>query len=129
MDERRGSERIRTFLRGQIMFNHRLATMDCLVRDLSSNGARLALGQHGILPERFELVIPHREVSYRCVLRWRRPTEVGVVFEVPAQTGARPPAADPASVDLVLRVRQLEMENEALRRQLAELSAPVLEPA
>lgn len=130
MSERRGNERVRTFLRGQITFNHRLATMDCVVRDLSSSGARLALSQHGILPERFDLTIPHREVTYKCALRWRRPTEVGVVFEVPAETNPRPPAVDPASVDLLVRVRQLELENAELRRRIADMmTAWETEPA
>lgn len=129
MDERRNAGRVRTFLRGRIIYNNRAATVDCLVRDLSESGARLALSKGVALPETFELSIPHREATYRCVLRWQRPGEVGVIFDQPAAAPQRPTIADPATIDLMLRVRQLELENEALRRHVAELTSRVSEPA
>ena len=130
MDERRGGSRVRTFLRGRIVYNNRATTVDCLVRDLSGSGARLALSKGVALPEVFDLTIPHRETSYRCTLRWQRPGEVGVVFATPAAAAApRPAAADPATIDLLLRVRQLELENESLRHRIAELTVRVPESA
>ena len=129
MDERRGAGRVRTFLRGRIAYNNRAATMDCLVRDLSGGGARLALSEGAALPEVFELTIPHKDITYRCTLRWRRPGEVGVVFDAPAAATPRPASADPAALDLLLRLRQLELENEALRHRIAELTVPARELA
>jgi hypothetical protein len=129
MDERRGVGRVRTFLRGRITYNNRSSTLDCLVRDLSTTGARLALSDGASLPDGFELSIPHKDVTYRCQLRWRRPDEVGVIFAVPAASTPKPAVPDPSAIDLLLRIRQLEIENERLRRQVAELSERVSEPA
>ncbi len=41
LTERRESDRRRTYLCGRITFNDRVSTMDCLIRNLSRNGAML----------------------------------------------------------------------------------------
>lgn len=127
-EERRETGRIRTFLRGRIIYNHRASTMDCLVRDLSMGGARLALSETATLPDVFELVVPQKSVTYRCNLRWRRTDEVGVVFlDAPPMPKSAAPVADPAMLDLMLRLRQLELANEDLRRRLAIATRPTPE--
>lgn len=59
MKDQRRSNRRRTYLAGRIVFNGRASTMDCLVRNLSRNGAML---------EFYGSVIPHHEVDL-CILR------------------------------------------------------------
>ncbi|KQP51512.1 hypothetical protein ASF39_09675 [Methylobacterium sp. Leaf108] len=80
MSEHRRELRQRTFLKGRIIFNNGSSSMDCLVRDLSASGARLAISQTAILPESFDLYIPVKEKTYRSSLRWRRSDGIGITF-------------------------------------------------
>jgi hypothetical protein len=77
MQERRKIERQRTFLGALIVFNERTSSMECVVRNLSSEGARLSFDETQTIPERFELTI-RRKKSTRCArIAWRGPTEAG----------------------------------------------------
>jgi len=127
MSELRRETRLRTFLKGRIVFNSGNSSMDCLIRDLSPSGARLVLSQTATLPDGFDLVIPAKERTHKATLRWRKDDSVGVIF---ADEMARPPApvAPEASPAILLaRIRELEAENATLRRLLKEAEAMVLE--
>jgi hypothetical protein len=132
MSNNRKELRQRTFLKGRIVFNNGASSMDCLVRDMSSSGARLALTQTAALPEVFELYIPVKDRSYRSSLRWRRSDGIGITFVEegaaisPAATPAdQPPEEDAASMlALVRRISELEAENAALRKLVASLPQP-----
>ena len=78
--ESRTAPRLRTLLKGKIIFNNRLSTVDCIVRDISAGGARLALAQHVTLPDVFELYVPLRERTYSAQVRWRAQEDLGVMF-------------------------------------------------
>lgn len=125
MSENRREPRQRTFLKGRIVFNNGASSMDCLVRDMSSAGARLALTETATLPEVFDLYIPQKERTYKANLRWRRSDGIGIAF---VEEGAvAPPAPAPAPdqdhsasvLALVRRIGELEAENAALRRLIA----------
>lgn len=120
--EHRQEVRQRVFLKGRIRFNNGASSMDCLVRDLSSSGARIALSETATLPEVFDLYIPQKERTYRATLRWRREDGVGVTFDEPPTKTASPaapePAADASVAVLLRRITELEAENAALRRLL-----------
>lgn len=128
MSEHRREIRQRTFLKGRILFNKGASSMDCLVRDMSSSGARLSLTETTVLPETFDLYIPQKEKTYRSTLAWRRADGVGITFvdeAAPAPVPAPAPAPAAAQPDdsaslltLVRRVTELEAENAALRRLL-----------
>ena len=120
MAEHRREVRQRTFLKGRILFNKGASSMDCLVRDMSASGARLALTETTTLPESFDLYIPQKDKTYRSTLAWRRADGVGITFLDEAVAAPVPaPAEDPASMlMLVRRVSELEAENAALRRLL-----------
>jgi hypothetical protein len=136
MSEHRKEMRQRVFLKGRIMFNHGASSMDCLVRDLSTSGARLALSETTTLPEVFDLYIPQKDRTYRSLLRWRREDGVGITFAEPAvaaEPAPAPPQASPpapvpafdASLEVLLRrISELESENAALRRVLATMAQP-----
>src|SRR5215213_1541740 len=64
MRENRTTPRLRSLLKGKIVYNNRLSTMDCIVRDISSGGARLALTHQNVLPDKFELYVPLKEKTY-----------------------------------------------------------------
>jgi hypothetical protein len=137
MSEHRRESRLRTFLKGRIIFNKGASTMDCLVRDLSPSGARLALTETSTLPESFDLYIPQKDRTYRATLCWRRADGIGITFAdeaapapvprpvaIPAPAAAAAPADEGAAMlALVRRISELEAENAALRRLLA--GAPV----
>ncbi|MCJ2065687.1 PilZ domain-containing protein [Methylobacterium sp. J-088] len=126
MSEHRRETRQRVFLKGRIVFNNGSSSLDCLVRDMSSSGARLVMSETTTLPEVFDLYIPQKDRTYRATLRWRREDGIGVTFEDAARAPAAAvpdPVATDASVTLLLRrVSELETENAALRRLLASMA-------
>lgn len=127
MSDNRREARQRTFLKGRIIFNNGASSMDCLVRDMSATGARLALTETATLPEVFDLFIPQKERTYKANLRWRRSDGIGVAFvdETMAAAPVAPPQADPAAMlALIRRIAELEAENAALRRLVAATPAP-----
>jgi hypothetical protein len=116
MAQQRHSVRMRTFLGGQIALDGRQSTMECLVRDYSEDGARIAFPHAAILPDEFDLYIRHKEQSFRVRTVWRRQDELGVRFVSHASSA-------PIPLEMMRRVRKLEAENAALRQRIAELSA------
>ncbi|WP_019904357.1 PilZ domain-containing protein [Methylobacterium sp. 77] len=131
MSDNRREPRQRTFLKGRIIFNNGASSMDCLVRDMSATGARLALSETATLPEVFELFIPQKERTYKASLRWRRTDGIGIAFVDDAAPAAEPPAAATPQADstgmlaLVRRISELEAENAALRRLIAATPAAI----
>lgn len=116
MTEARHSERVRTMLGAQIVFNNKNSTIECQIRNISSTGARLILSESLTLPQEFDIVVPQKGKTYRARLRWRTPEGAGIEF---IQDDKR--EAAPVSRDLALRVRELESENELLRKRVLDL--------
>jgi PilZ domain len=117
-NNRRSSARNRSFIRGRIQFNNGQASFDCLVRDLSQTGARLAVTGSAPLPDVFELLLPSRDARFRAQVRWRHADDIGVAFlNADAPLGAAP-HADPMS-----RLAELEAENAKLRKLVDQLRA------
>lgn len=122
----RVAPRHKVFLKARITFNRGASSFDCIVRELSAVGARLVLSETSMLPETFDLHIPQKGKTYRSALRWRREDGVGVAF--PDEVGlAVPPTNVPdnsgteaSRIFLLRRLGELEVENVALRRMLAE---------
>ncbi len=114
MTERRKTVRNRTYLGGVIAFNDQASTMDCLIRNLSPEGARLSFDEVRIMPDLFELTITRRDRAYQARIAWRGPSEAGVVFE----TNDNPPVP----LDWARRLRSSEAEKTALRQRIAQLS-------
>src|SRR5262249_25723904 len=80
MVEYRKDPRHRTLKGGKIIYNRRLTVIDCLVRNMSRNGACLQV-QTQDLPDEFELSIPVDCVNHQCRVAWRTPDRIGVAFE------------------------------------------------
>jgi hypothetical protein len=78
MVERRSIVRHKTFIKGQIYFNNRLSSMDCIVRDLTDNGARLEFSESVALPEMFELYMPNKDEYFQARIEWRKGNNIGV---------------------------------------------------
>jgi hypothetical protein len=118
-DERRTLLRQRSFLQGRLYFNSRRSSLDCLVRDISSHGAKLKVSDSIAIPEFVELHIPNKDETYRAKVQWRTGFEIGVTFENEQDSPSIVPGAAPA--DLPERVRRLEAEVASLHRKLNEL--------
>jgi len=79
-DNRRRDIRRTAIKGGKIVFNHGQSVLECRIRDLSTQGARLELIATQLLPHQFELHMTGGIVR-RCELRWARGALVGVQFE------------------------------------------------
>jgi len=118
-DERRTLLRKRSFLQGRLYFNNRRSSLDCLVREISDQGAKLKVSDSIAIPEFVELHIPNKDETYRAKVQWRTGFEIGVTFENEQESPSIVPGAAPA--DLPERVRRLEAEVASLHRKLNEL--------
>jgi len=121
MAERRGMPRQKSFLRGCIYFNNRRSVLDCLIRDLTEDGARIIFSHTVNVPDIVELYIPQREQTVRARVKWRRGDDVGLDFTNRAAAAASAPAAAPQDAELGKRIAQLEAEVAALKRAMRQL--------
>ena len=115
MSERRVAPRQKSFLRGCIYFNNRRSVMDCLVRDLTEDGARIIFSHAVNVPDIVELYIPQKEQTLRARVKWRRGDDVGLDFTEPEAAAASP------DTELGKRVAQLEAEVVALKRMVRQI--------
>ena len=123
MDEKRTSQRSRSFLKGRVVFNGGQTSLECLIRDLSSAGARLELSASVTLPDRFELYLPHRDTTSKVHVQWRRGSQIGVAFDHVEAAPVMPAAPH----DVATRVQQLEAEVGLLRLLLTQMRAELEE--
>lgn len=114
----RSSERVRSFLRAQIIFNNRMSTIDCIIKNISATGARIALNDTLALPTEFDIYIPQKGRGHHARLIWRDKVSIGVEFtDVQTVPVAVPP---PAEADGG-RLRELELQNAELKGRIRAL--------
>lgn len=77
--ERRQHERAHVLRRARIVYRRGWSTLDCVVLDLSSGGARLKVGALLGFPDRFELRVENGPVR-EAVVRYRGADVAGVEF-------------------------------------------------
>ena len=123
MTERRQKSRKKAYMQGRIFFNNRRTSIDCLIRDISEQGAKLRFSAAVATPDVVELYVPSRDESYRARIEWRVGEEVGVSFEV-ADAPPLAPDAAPAG-DWAARIHKIERDVASLRRKFNELSAAI----
>ncbi len=75
---RRVEERQPTLQPAQIRAGAR--SIDCVVRDMSSRGAKLRVPDAGAVPPQFELIMKDTGKSRPARVRWRRKAEIGIAF-------------------------------------------------
>ena len=115
MTELRSSERIRCLLRAQIVFNNRMSTIDCTIKNISAAGAKLALPDTLSIPEEFDLFIPQKGRTFRARMTWRDTNSLGVEFKDAIAVG-------PLHEDKDEKLRELERINAELRKRVQALS-------
>ena len=81
MNERRKSRRNRTLRSAKICFNGLNSDVDCTVRDLSDDGARLTLTSTIGVPDGFQLDLLGSKRP--CRVAWRSAVQLGVALEQP----------------------------------------------
>ena len=119
MVERRQAERQKSFLRGCIYFDKGRSAVDCLIRDISSHGARLIFSDTVPIPDAFDLYVPRRVQTLKARVHWRQGDEIGVAFG----KAGRAPEQDTSDVSLEARMAKLEAEVTSLRRLVRRLQA------
>ena len=80
MEERRRAQRHRTLKAGRIVIDQNSSALDCIVRNLSSNGALLLVSSLAV-PDRFELLFSANRARHECRVAWRAMDRVGVEFK------------------------------------------------
>lgn len=80
-EERRKESRRRVFRGATLSFNRGYGALECVVRNQSEHGARLAFGDASAVPSRFELTVNGETRRRQANVRWRSSRDVGVVFE------------------------------------------------
>jgi hypothetical protein len=121
MQEVRRAERVKSFLRAQIIFNQRMSTMDCVVKNISQSGARLALNEALSIPSEFDLFIPQKGRTYRARMVWRDADAIGVEFLLAeVRPGETRDVSGGSAADS--RLHALEVQNAELKTRIRELS-------
>jgi hypothetical protein len=72
----------------QIKFDGITVPFECVVRDISSTGAKLEMARtkfnpeasHEAIPNQFSLIIPLDRIVVDCLSMWRRGSKLGVKF-------------------------------------------------
>jgi hypothetical protein len=120
MQELRSVERIRSFLRARIIFNNRMSTIDCIIKNFSPTGAKIALNDTLAVPTEFEVDVPQKGRSFHARLVWRDKEAIGVEFldaKVPTLTVAAQAPAEASEQ----RVYELQLQNAELKRKIIQL--------
>jgi PilZ domain len=115
MRERREFKRGRTYLGGRLAFNNQYCSIDCLVRNMSRNGAKLVFEGTVLLPGEFDLTLPQKGESRRARVVWRQQDEAGITF---LHSGGQ----DVVPIGMARRIRKLEADRAALTARIAELT-------
>ena len=103
MVEGRRTARRRVCLGGRLRVAAFLPEIECTVRDVSLDGARVRLPAGAGLPDRVELSVPCRGETRRAFVAWRAGESVGLGF---AETRA---AAEPEAVARRLAASEAEV--------------------
>ena len=116
MQDRRQSDRRKTYFGGQVIFHRRQSTLDCIVRNLGDGGARLSFAKSPPLPDTFDVAVPSADITSAARVTWRNGAEVGISFEERGSVSKVVPLA------LARRLHALEKDNARLRERVQQLS-------
>jgi len=114
MLERRQSTRDKVMYGGVAEIGERGATRECIVRNISDNGATIEFNNVVKLPkEQISLRIARKGRSFLAKVVWWRDNFVGVAFRAESPS-------EPVS-DLEERLRKSEIKKRQLQRRIKEL--------
>jgi hypothetical protein len=81
MVENRTNKRRRCYLGGRVIFENRLKTISCTVRNISEFGAKLEFGACPIVPDSLELLLDSEAAYAPAHVVWRNQNFVGIAFK------------------------------------------------
>ena len=122
--EPRSTDRVRCLLRARILFNNNNSTIDCVIKNISETGAKIALNTETTVPVDFNLEIPARGQTLRARIIWRDTDSIGVGFV--EQMPAAPETITSGDVArLEKELRKLKSINLILTKRLEDLGQDV----
>ena len=80
MEERRRNQRARTLKAARILLNGHHSVIDCTVRNLSPQGARLDVASTLGIPDRFDVIFDADQSVRQCRMIWHKEKQIGVEF-------------------------------------------------
>jgi hypothetical protein len=113
MQDRRERVRDKVFLGGVAEVDERGSTMDCVVRNISEDGACVEFPASTKLPARMNLTIGRKGRSFLAEMIWRQANRVGLAF--------RTMVTDAPANDLDARLRRSEQKKRQLQRRIKQL--------
>jgi hypothetical protein len=87
--EHRRSRRKRVLKGALVVFGNHDRTLDCTIRNLSDEGAKVSIASTIGVPETFELMIPAEHLIAPVRVVWRTERELGLALNGPFQPTAR----------------------------------------
>ena len=114
MLERRKSARSRAIYLGRILYHDRLSTIDCVIRNISDDGAKIEFDNLALLPDEFDLFIGKKGRALRAKIAWCGANRAGLVFATATRNGV-------ISLDYERRLRRCDAERRRLQNRLAQL--------
>jgi hypothetical protein len=88
-DDHRRDQRRAIFKGAKIVFHGGYSTAECIVKNISTGGARLKFGDITGIPSRFTLKFDDGSLPAReCIVRWRANGFLGVQFVDGAESDA-----------------------------------------
>ena len=114
MTEKRDAPRHKCFLRAFVYFEGHGTAVDCVVRDISDNGARLQFSKPLALTDLLDLHIPIKGRSFHAEKRWHNGDEIGVTFHAATKTNMAGNGVD-------RRVDRLKEEISALKKAIKNM--------
>jgi diguanylate cyclase (GGDEF)-like protein len=122
MPERRQNERRRSLLGGRIVFNGRRSVIDCLVRNLSPEGACLQVQATAGIPTEFDLEISGEPTRLARQI-WQSENRIGIEFARAAQLWPHLVADAPSLAPDGERATDSGRSGDLIRLQLLTLRA------
>jgi hypothetical protein len=117
MLDRRQNFRGRVYYGGRVAFNDRKSTIDCIVRNFTPTGAKVAFANAALLPDEVDLTIPRKGVAYLARVVWRNRDEAGLAFGNPRRLN------DAVPLDAALRQRASERARKKLQQRVEQLGS------
>jgi hypothetical protein len=78
--ERRETQRVRILKAGKIIKSGGWGSIECIIKDVSSTGAKIEVDPLFEFPSKFSLLIIKDETLVECELAWRNGRKAGVRF-------------------------------------------------
>ncbi|HLG81103.1 MAG TPA: PilZ domain-containing protein [Bradyrhizobium sp.] len=112
MQDRRANARDKVLFGGRAEIDTR-QSVNCVVRNLSDDGACVEVDAYARVPEEINLTILRKGRSYLARVIWREANRLGLAF--------RTMITDPGASDLDARLRASEKKKRKLQRRIKEL--------